>query len=592
MIGIAITWSSTSIEITFRGESNGTLAWGPALFRMLLVLHGLVLIGMGVGWLAHQSPTVRIQADRSSKVGPGQGVRLLLITLCAVAMFLRLYRLDTDLWVDEVTTLVQFVRPPLGEILTSFPSQNQHMLYSLMAKATIGAWGESAWTLRLPAVFFGVLSIPALFLLARRLTDKWQALAACALMTLSYHHIWFSQNARGYTGVLFFAILSTWLWVEALPQERWRIWLGYAVAVVLGAWVHLTIVFMAASHGLTYLILLVFGRRDRTGRRSLGQVVLGSWWMPLATGTLCVTLTLQLYALSLPDFLRSGLHEVSLESEWTQVWWMIRETICGLHVGYAGWLAIAALVMVLTTGWLSIVRRNWTVGLSMVVAPMAVCGLMILRGHNLWPRFVFFCAGFAILVVVHGVNLIARWLGRKILPSCGPRTERWWALAALGLVLGTSTAMIPRNYMLPKQDYTGARDYVEQRLGPSETAVAVGLAGNVFESYYAPEWKCAKTREELEAAIQSYRQVWLVYTMPIHVRAYHPDIWAVVQREFKNVKVFPGTLAGGEVFVCKTQPTSSTRSAPAERTGDRHETPLQSLTRNTLEEQTCQNHDK
>ncbi len=146
--------------------------------------------------------------------------------------------------------------------------------------------------------------------------------------------------------------------------------------------------------------------------------------------------------------------------------------------------------------------------------------------------------------------------------------------------------------MLPKQDYIGARDYVEQQLGPSETAVAIGLAGNVFESYYAPEWKCAKKGEELEAAIRSYRRVWLVYTMSIHVRAYHPGTWADVQQEFGNAKVFLGTLAGGEVFVCKTQPASSAQSAPAELTGDRHETPLHGLTRNTLKEEAYQNHDK
>jgi hypothetical protein len=421
---------------------------------------------------------------------------------------------------------------------------------------------------RLPAVLFGVLSIPALFLLGRRLTDTWQALAACALMTLSYHHIWFSQNARGYTGLLFFAILSTWLWVEALSQERWGIWLGYIAAIVLGAWVHLTMVFVAVSQGLTYLVLLVFGRHDRTGRVSLGGVVLGSWWRPLAAGGLGATLTLQLYALALPDFLRSGLHEVSLESEWTQVWWLIRETIRGLQAGHAAWLAGAALAVVLSAGWLSIVRRNWTAGVAMVVAPALVCALMILGGHNLWPRFVFFSAGFAILVVVRGVNLTARWLARRLLPWAGPRLERWWAAAALGLVLGISIAMVPRNYRLPKQDYSGARDYVERRLGPSETALAIGLAGDLFASYYAPDWHCAKTGEELEAALRDYRRVWLVYTMPIHVRTYHPDMWAVVEREFENTEVFPGTLAGGEVFVCRTPSARLDRPVPAERATD------------------------
>lgn len=177
------------------------------------------------------------------------------------------------------------------------------------------------------------------------------------------------------------------------------------------------------------------------------------------------------------------------------------------------------------------------------------------------------------------------------MPSRGPGGQRWPAAAALGLIIAASAAMIPRNYMLPKQDYTGARDYVEQRLGPDETAVAIGLAGDVFEIYYAPQWQCATTGRELEAAISRHRRVWLVYTMPIHVRAYRPDIWEVVQREFGPAKVFPGTLAGGEVFVCKTRPDGSARSATPDRARDRQHTGPDRLTRNTLEEEACQPHD-
>ena len=50
----------------------------------------------------------------------------------------------------------------------------------------------------------------------------------------------------------------------------------------------------------------------------------------------------------------------------------------------------------------------------MILAPVLVCLVMIVGGHNLWPRFVFFSAGFAILILVHGVNLAARWLARPL----------------------------------------------------------------------------------------------------------------------------------------------------------------------------------
>ena len=220
---------------------------------------------------------------------------------------------------------------------------------------------------------------------------------------------------------------------------------------------------------------------------------------------------------------------------------------------------------VLLVGWGSILRQNWVAGVSMVVPAVMVCLFMIMGSHNLWPRFVFFCAGFAILMGVHGIILVAELLPTRFLPSGGPRMARWSAVTAFAALLGMSVAMIPRNYSLPKQDYTGARDYVEQQRGQAEIAVAVGLAGMVYERHYAPHWTHVESSEELEAVIRDHRRVWLVYTMPIHVRTYHPDIWAVSNREFETVKVFPGTLGDGTGFVCSAQIAPSAHASPIAR---------------------------
>jgi hypothetical protein len=54
----------------------------------------------------------------------------------------------------------------------------------------------------------------------------------------------------------------------------------------------------------------------------------------------------------------------------------------------------------------------------------------------------------------------------------------------------------------------------------------------------------------LEAIRQAHATVWLGYTLPIEVKAYRPDIWRIVERDFEIVKIFPGTLGDGEVYVC------------------------------------------
>ena len=82
----------------------------------------------------------------------------------------------------------------------------------MFANVFVTVLGESAWSIRLPAVLFGVASIPVLYALGERVTGTREALLACAILSVSYHHIWFSQNARGYTMLAFWTILSTfWL---------------------------------------------------------------------------------------------------------------------------------------------------------------------------------------------------------------------------------------------------------------------------------------------------------------------------------------------------------------------------------------------
>jgi hypothetical protein len=74
-----------------------------------------------------------------------------LAALLVLALVTRLVGLNASLWYDEVETLTNFVRLPWGELVCDFSSLNNHMFYSLQAKAAVELFGESAWALRLPA---------------------------------------------------------------------------------------------------------------------------------------------------------------------------------------------------------------------------------------------------------------------------------------------------------------------------------------------------------------------------------------------------------------------------------------------------------
>jgi hypothetical protein len=450
----------------------------------------------------------------------------------------------------------------MREIITRFPSQNQHMFYSILAHIAIAIFGESAWALRLPALVFGIGSLWALFLLGRRVVGTQEALLACTLMTVSYHHIWFSQNARGYTGFLFFATLATWLWIEALEQGTWRWWLFYTLALVLGMWLYMSMAFVIAAHGVLYLVLVI---RPEWGNSEIKVWQQESTWYrkPLVAWLLCGSVTLQLYAFSLPEFVQTALHQASLPSEWSSLWWVLTESLRVLKSGFAGAAVVVCGGVLATVGWLDILRRDWSVGLAMILPALLAGGTMLLLGHYLWPRFFFFSMGFVLLIVVHGAITVPRLLCRQIPRwNVGERWTKGVGIALACMIIIASGITVPRCYALPKQDFRGARDYVERHRQAGDAVVAVTLAGVAYGRYFAPHWSVAQTLEELTAVRRNPSRLWLVYTLPIEVKAYQPDIWQVIQKDFEVVKVFPGTLGGGEVYVCRLRPERQASPKP------------------------------
>ena len=405
------------------GRPDQALAWGPALFRTLAAFHGLILIAWR--WLP-------AAAGRAASHDPiSRKVLAAMAGILAVAVVLRIPGLNSCMWLDEVLTMVRFARPPAYQILTTFPDQNQHMLYSLLAHASMRIFGEQVWALRLPSVIFGVGSIWALFLLGRRLIGEWPALLACGLMTVSYHHIWFSQNARGYMGLLFFTLVATQLWLKAMDSQTWRSWMAYTVSIVLGMWIHMTMLFVAGVHAFIFLIVWLRSDRDPAPlARAAGAFLL------------CATLTLQIYALSLPEFLRTGVSEFSPPSEWTNPLWVVRESLRSLKVGFAAFAVVLGGGVLVAAGWIGMLRRHGRAAWAMVLPGAVGGGLMLAIGHNLWPRFFFFSMGFGLLIAVHGAMEIPRLVARI------PGFQGQWAsrtgYAVAGLMIAVSAMTVPR----------------------------------------------------------------------------------------------------------------------------------------------------
>jgi hypothetical protein len=520
-------------------EPDAARLQGIWFFRAVSVLLGFSLVA-----------TARAIGEEPPAKRPAALPLLPLVTLLALALVVRLIGLGSDLWYDEVVSLTEFVRLPVADLLTTYTVQNNHILYSLSAKAAIALLGEAPAAVRLPAVLFGVASVAAVFAFGRRIASDREALLASALVALSYHHVWFSQNARGYTGLMFLGVVATALFVDGLRERRRRLWVAYAATFAAAMYVHLSAVFLFTCHGLVYVGLFVWGLRS-PGLARQYPGARDAW--PLLGFVLGGLMVLELHALILPQMFETFGRTVGdatalpKVSPWRSPLWTLLEAIRQLPGGFATAAGAALGAGLGAWAWWQLMRRDPAAAWLLALPFPLTLGTLVVAGFHIWPRYFFQYLGFAALLLVQGAFVIV-----PRLPGARTRGEPWGRRAATVLVLALivgSAATLPANYRTPKQPFSQAREFVESNRHPGEVVVTAGLATLPYERLYAPSWSSVDDARELAGVERESRGTWLVYSFPTYMEVAHEDILQAAEERYEERAVFPGTLGDGALFV-------------------------------------------
>jgi uncharacterized membrane protein len=174
---------------------------------------------------------------------------------------LRLYRYNAlSLWFDEGGT-IWFARLPWANVLGMGPTYDTHPPgYNVVIKLISMVIPELIAG-RLLSVVAGTLTIPVLYVLARRLLPAPAALTATGLLALAPVHLWYSQEARQYALMTLLVALS-YLALIAFHQTLARRWaLAYAVATLAAIYCAYSAVFALAGQTLLLAYLLRVHRR-------------------------------------------------------------------------------------------------------------------------------------------------------------------------------------------------------------------------------------------------------------------------------------------------------------------------------------------
>ncbi|MCE5230744.1 glycosyltransferase family 39 protein [bacterium] len=186
---------------------------------------------------------------------PGFDDRVFLVGLffLQLAIFVGLFAFK-GYWLDEVLTL-DFTGGSLADLFRNCARDLHPPGYFLLVWLWQRAVPVSEYSLRLVSVIISLPTVPLLYVLVRKVSGRGPALWSCLFLTLSAFHEQFAAQARMYSGLEMFAVLSTLLlvWAEDRCESR-RVHWGYAAALAGCIYFHYFGFFVLAAHGL-YLLL-------------------------------------------------------------------------------------------------------------------------------------------------------------------------------------------------------------------------------------------------------------------------------------------------------------------------------------------------
>jgi len=489
----------------------------------------------------------RLEMPFDIGAGPALGA---LAFITGIGLFLRLYGLEQDLWLDEITPIVDYARLSAAQVMGSYLRSNNHLMNTILLKASIGSFGESEWSARMPAVVFGTLTIPVLYWTARTALSRAGSLAAALMLAMSYHHVFFSQNARGYTAYLFFALVSTGLLIAALRDDQlWR-WALYVAAAVLGSASLLITVFVLAGHALLLATIGILIRRRNApvapfARRSIAVLAVSGLFV------------FQLYAAAMPEayvVIKSVYAEPSagfapFSAEF------FSEMLRGIGAGFGNPVFVALFLIVGAMGFAALCYFCWPLATALAL-PIALTAVSLgIRGLAFSPRFFLLLLPLAMLAAasgLQGVGLLAS--GRGML---SPRRVRYLIGAGAVMLAAAGGRSLEYYYRTPKQPYRAALRFVDTRFGNGKIIVVSSAAGG-FQYYVrrlpvAHPMRYVYTRsvaqfDSLDSSTAGESpQVLTTFSRALRLEL--PGISERLGREWQADTVFAATVGDGEITV-------------------------------------------
>ncbi|MCK4809513.1 MAG: glycosyltransferase family 39 protein [Candidatus Omnitrophica bacterium] len=196
--------------------------------------------------------------------------RGLFILFFTILFLLRLYKLGYhDFWYDEIFT-ISYAKHPWSNWNAPF--------YWILLHSWIKLFGISEFSLRFPSLIFSFLSVILIFFLGRDLFNKRVGICAALIMGVSPFHLWYAQEARDYSLILFLGLLSSYFLFKAIKRGKAKFWLVFILSSVLGIYTNYFFIFLFIAQIL--YIFVFFKKLKLNLKNMIPFLIIGLCFLP------------------------------------------------------------------------------------------------------------------------------------------------------------------------------------------------------------------------------------------------------------------------------------------------------------------------
>ena len=199
---------------------------------------------------------------------------ILFLLILLFGLFVRTYDLAKEsLWNDEAFSVL-ISNLSLVDLIKEIEvtDVNPPLFYSIL-HFWIKLFGDSEFSVRFPSLIFGVLSILLIYRLASLMFTKNVGLLSSLLLALSTFHIRYSQEARAYSLMVFFILLSFYFLFKLRKKKDFKNSIFYVVSTTLLIYTHYYGLIILLSQNLIIFLDLLLSKKRK-------ELKMGEWlWL-------------------------------------------------------------------------------------------------------------------------------------------------------------------------------------------------------------------------------------------------------------------------------------------------------------------------